>query len=232
MTPRTFDWGVNYDERSKDFPIRAVIRKAVKRKNRLWQVGPILDQGSEGACVGFGWTAEGLASPVRVNLSRLKVRAPKEPNKFAQYVYAFAKTIDEYDGVDYEGTSVLAGAKSMQTFGLLKEYRWAFSMNEVIDSIISKGPVVLGIPWYDGMYEAPGGVLKVSGENIGGHCILAVGYRVASPLAGGKDTVILQNSWGTEWGINGLAEIEVSELAKLVAEGEACLPIKRAFGIF
>ena len=226
---RKLDWTANYDERSRNLPIRGVIRKAVKRKNRLWQVGPILDQGQEGACVGFGWTAEALASPVRVDLNRIKTRAPKEPNKFAQYVYAFAKTIDEYEGVDYEGTSVLAGAKSMQTFRLLKEYRWAFSMDEIIDGIIAKGPVVLGIPWYDSMYEAPNGILKVSGEQVGGHCILAVGYKV---YPGGEDAVILQNSWGKDWGVNGLAEIKVSELAKLVAEGEACLPIKRAFGIF
>lgn len=226
---RKLDWAANYDERSRNFPIRGVIRKAAKRKNRLWQVGPILDQGSEGACVGFGWTAEGLASPVRVDLTRLKARAPKEPNKFAQYIYAFAKTIDEFDGVDYEGTSVLAGAKSMQTFGLLKEYRWAFSMDEVIDGILVRGPVVLGIPWYESMYEAPKGILKVSGEQVGGHCILAVGYKV---YPGGEDAVILQNSWGKSWGINGLAEIKVSELAKLLKDGEACLPIKRAFGIF
>lgn len=226
---RKLDWAANYDERSRNFPIRGVVRTAVKRKNRLWKVGPILDQGSEGACVGYGWTAEGLASPIRVDLKRLKVRAPKEPNEFARYVYAFAKTIDEFEGEDYEGTSVLAGAKSMQTFRLLKEYRWAFSMDEVIDGIIAKGPVVLGIPWYDGMYEAPGGILKVSGKVVGGHCILAVGYKV---YPGGEDAVILQNSWGTSWGVNGLAEIKVSELSKLVAEGEACLPIKRSFGIF
>ncbi len=229
---RKLDWRPRFDERSRNFPISAVVRKTVRRKNKLWKVGPILDQGFEGACVGFGWTAEALATPVAVNLSKVKARVPRQPQPFAQYVYKFAKTIDEWEGENYDGTSVLAGAKSMQTFSLLREYRWAFSMDEMVDGLISKGPVVLGIPWYEGMYEAPNGVLKVSGDNVGGHCILAVGYRVASSKAGGKDTVILQNSWGTSWGINGLAEIEVSELAKLLAEGEACLPIKRSFGIF
>lgn len=229
---RKLDWRPRFDERSRNFPVSAVVRKTVRRKDRLWKVGPILDQGSEGACVGFGWTAEALATPVAVNLSKVKARVPRQPQPFAQYVYKFAKTIDEWEGEDYDGTSVLAGAKSMQTFNLLKEYRWAFSIDEMVDGLISKGPVVLGIPWYEGMYEAPKGVLKVSGENVGGHCILAVGYRVASPKAGGKDTVILQNSWGKSWGINGLAEIEVSELAGLLKEGEACLPISRKFGIF
>lgn len=226
---RILDWGPRYDERSRNFPVRGIIRKAVRRKDRLWKVGPILDQGQEGACVGFGWTAEGLASPVRVDLKRIKARAPKEPNEFAKYVYAFAKTIDEYEGVDYDGTSVLAGAKSMQTFGLLKSYAWAFTVDEIVDAVIKKGPVVLGINWYDGMYEAPNGVLKVTGKHVGGHCILAVGYKVKPE----GDTVILQNSWGSEWGINGLAEISVADLARLMGEGgEACLPIKRAFGIF
>ena len=226
---RTFGWKPRFDERSRNFPVRGVMRSTVRKKNRLWKVGPILDQGQEGACVGFGWAAEAFASPVRVVLSRVKARVPREENAFAQYVYTFAKTIDEYEGVDYDGTSVLAGAKSMQTFSLVKEYRWAFSIQDVVDAVISKGPVVLGIPWYEGMYEAPGGVLKVSGKNVGGHCILAVGYNVKPD---GKDTVILQNSWGKDWGKDGLAEIEVSELEKLLAEGEACVPIKRAFGIF
>lgn len=226
---KRLDWKPRFDERSRKFPVSAVVRKAIRRRNKLWKVGPILDQGTEGACVGFGWTAEALASPVRVDLKRIKARAPKEPNAFAQYIYRFAKTIDEYEGEDYDGTSVLAGAKSMQTFSLLKEYRWAFSIGEMIDGLIAKGPVVLGIPWYEGMYEAPNGILTVSGESVGGHCILAVGYRV---YPSGEDAVILQNSWGTSWGINGLAEIKVSELEKLLKEGEACLPISRKFGIF
>ena len=229
---KRLDWKPRFDDRSRNFPISAVMRKAPKRKNKMWKVGQILDQGQEGACVGFGWTAEALASPVRVDLKRLKARAPKEPNAFAQYLYRFAKTIDEYEGEDYDGTSVLAGAKAMQTFALLKEYRWAFSFEEMLDGLIAKGPVVLGIPWYEGMYEAPNGVLKVSGENVGGHCILAVGYTVSSQKLGGRPSITLQNSWGKEWGINGLAEIEVSELEKLLREGEACLPISRKFGIF
>lgn len=226
---KRLDWAPRYDERSREFPIRAIVRKTIKRKNKLWKVGPILDQGQEGACVGFGWTAEALATPVPVNLQRIKARTPKDPTAFAQFLYRFAKTIDEYEGENYDGTSVLAGAKAMQTFALLKEYRWAFSFEEMVDGLISKGPVVLGIPWYESMYEAPNGVLKVSGELAGGHCILAVGYKV---YPGGEDAIILQNSWGKSWGINGLAEIKVSGLEKLLKEGEACLPISRKYGIF
>ena len=229
---RTLDWKPRFDERSKSFPVRGMLRKAPKRVNTLWLTGPILDQGKEGACVGFGWAAKVLADPFAVDLGKLttRVKVPRTPAPFARKIYAEAKKVDEYPGEDYEGTSVLAGAKVLQSYGVVKAYSWAFSVDEVIDGIISTGPVVLGINWYDGMYEAPNGVLTVSGPQVGGHCILAVGYNVSSKKAGGEATVILQNSWGRGWGVNGLAEIKVSELARLLNEqGEACLPLQGAY---
>lgn len=228
---KIFNWAPKFDERSKDFTIGELIKKRPVRRDKQWRSGQILDQGREGACVGFGWTAEALATPVPVNLAWLKVDAPRTPNEFAANVYHIAKTIDDYAGEDYDGTSVLAGAKVMQQFGLIKEYRWAFGIEDVIDSLLAKGPVVLGIWWYDGMYSAPNGVLKVSGKKVGGHCITAVGYKTAASSKTGEASIILQNSWGEDWGINGLAEISVKDLAALLKDGgEACVPIQRGFG--
>lgn len=117
----------------------------------------------------------------------------------------------------------------MQKAGIVASYSWAFSVNDIIDGIVAKGPVVLGIPWYEGMYEAPNGILSVSGEQVGGHCILAVGFVKGSKTFNGEDSVILQNSWGPSWGKQGLAEIRVSDLEKLFAEGEACFPSRRNY---
>lgn len=228
---KIFNWKPMFDERSKDFPIRAAIKERPKRKNKQWRSGEILDQGREGACVGFGWTAEALATPVAVDLTKIKADVPRTGNEFASNLYHVAKTLDDMAGEDYEGTSVLAGAKAMEQFGLIKEYRWAFGIEDVIDAILTKGPVVLGIYWYEGMYEAPEGILSVSGKIVGGHCITAVGFKTAASSVTGEDTIILQNSWGTDWGINGLAEIRVSELDKLLKNsGEACVPSRRSYG--
>lgn len=225
------DWGPNHDPRSRNFAISSLIKESPKRRNKLWRVGPTLNQGREGACVGFGWMAEALSTPVAVDLARMKYVVPQEPNAFARLIYRDAQYIDEWEGEDYEGTSVLAGAKIMKKYGTLKEYRWAFGIEDVIDTILAKGPVVLGIYWYSGMYNAPNGVLTVSGGIVGGHCILAVGYKLAKDSKTGKDSVILQNSWGTRWGINGLAEIPVDQLAFLLdKDGEACVPSKRSYG--
>ena len=227
---RVFNWRPEFDERSRNFPISAVVPQGI-RKNKLWRVGPILDQGQEGACVGFGWTAEVLATPVAVDLNKVKAAVPHDPTAFAQYVYHTAKTLDEWPGENYDGTSVLAGAKAIVGAGFMKEYRWAFGIDDVIDAIIHKGPVVLGIEWHDGMYEAPNGVLKVSGPVVGGHCIAAVGYRTAESAKAGVESVILQNSWGPNWGDHGLAEISKDDLAGLLSKnGEACVPSKRSYG--
>jgi hypothetical protein len=226
-----FNWKPTFDERSKDFPIRAAIPARPVRRTKKWRNGVILDQGREGACVGFGWTAEALSTPVAVDLKQLKADAPEDATAFAQAIYHRSKQIDPWEGEDYEGTSVLAGAKVMQELGLVKEYRWCFKIEDVIDALLTKGPVVLGIYWHESMYSAPEGILEVSGDIVGGHCITAVGFKLAKDSATGEDTIILQNSWGYSWGTWGLAEIRVRDLKALLDnDGEACVVTKRSYG--
>lgn len=225
------NWTPAFDERSKNFPVRAAIPARPKRRTKKWRNGVILDQGREGACVGFGWTAEALSTPVSVDLKRVKAEAPEDPTAFAHYVYNSAKKIDWWEGEDYEGTSVLAGAKVLKNLGLVKEYRWCFRIEDVIDAILTKGPVVLGIYWYDSMYETTDGILNVAGQVVGGHCITAVGFKLAKDSPTGEDTIILQNSWGCSWGTWGLAEIRVRDLKMLLDnDGEACVVTKRSYG--
>lgn len=228
---RTFDWRPEFDERSKLYPIRTMLPRVQNKTFTLWQNGEILDQGSEGACVGFGWTAEALAGPIQVDLNRVNGPMSKEPNRFANYVYKEAQKVDQWPGEDYEGTSVLAGAKIMMRYDVLHQYRWAFGIDDVVGALMSTGPVILGINWYSGMYRAPGGKLSISGNRVGGHAILAIGYNPASVAFGGKETIVLQNSWGKSWGIDGIAEITVEDLDRLLKEGgEACVPLIRGFG--
>jgi hypothetical protein len=225
------NWKPTFDERSKDFPLRAAIKERPTRRTKKWRNGVILNQGREGACVGFGWTAEALSTPIAVDLSRLKADAPDDPTAFAHHIYQRAKVLDMWEGEDYDGTSVLAGAKAMREAGLVKEFRWCFNIEDVIDAVLTKGPVVLGIYWYDSMYDAPEGIVSVSGKIVGGHCITAVGFKLAKDSPTGEDTIILQNSWGYNWGTFGLAEIRVSELASLLDNaGEACVVTKRSYG--
>lgn len=205
-----------FDPRSRNYPVTAVLPSSAKPRSYTWAGGPVSDQGQEGACVGHGWTSELTAKPKPVKLV-------EDPSAYAHALYKEAQTIDAYPGEDYSGTDVIAGAKVCQSRGFIKEYRWAFDFDDLVLALGYKGPAVLGIPWYNSMYNAPGGVVTVSGNVVGGHCILARGVNVK------KETVLLRNSWGSDWGNGGDAVISYADLRRLLTEGgEACVPVVRS----
>lgn len=223
---RTLDWKSSHDDRSLNYGIRPDIRSNIMPVRKMWDEGVVLDQGSEGACVGFGWMGEYLSQPV----------APEpQPdvqlaNSYAFTIYNDAKKIDEVPGENYQGTSVLAGAKVMKSRGFITEYKWCFSIDDIRDAIIQEGPVVIGIPWKDGMYKTdPNGVVKVSGKLVGGHCLVITGYDPEFQIGKRKYEVYRwRNSWGTNYGVNGSGYIKATDLAKLLrGVGEACVPIGR-----
>lgn len=213
----------SFDERSRRFGVRPKIG-TVDRKAKRWMAArQRVDQGAEGACVGFGWVNELLASPNRVHMYNAQ--------QTARDIYHEAQRIDEWPGEDYEGTSVLAGAKVVAGRGLMSEYRWAFGIDDVIDTLVTLGPVVLGINWYESMYETrPSGRVEVSGWNVGGHCITATGYDPSVRLPGESrfEAVRWRNSWGAGYGDTGDGWISVEDLERLLNEnGEGCVPIVR-----
>ena len=223
---RIFDREVRFDEKSRNFPIRSLLSGG-RLSNKIWKCVHHLDQGQEGACVGFAWTHELNAVPYQIRVV----------TNTAKTIYYAAQQWDQWAGTDYDGTSVLAGAKAVQSLGFMDEYRWAFGIDDVMGAISEHGPVVLGINWYEGMFNTnTGGFIAPTGNLAGGHAILAKGVVFREREEGSfwwKDLpepyIVLHNSWGTDWGINGDAKILKSDLAKLLNEqGEACVPVKRS----
>lgn len=210
-----------FDKRSKKFPIRAVIENDTPR-SYTWSCKKWLDQGTEGACVGFSLAHELAARPVIVD---------KVTPKFArESIYWEAQKIDEWAGGSYpgarpvyEGTSVLSGVKIVQKLGYVPEYRWAFGLEDLILAIGRKGPAVLGINWYENMFDTDAkGYVKVGGEIAGGHAILCNGVNIKNKY------FILHNSWGQDWGVNGEAKISWDDMDRLLNEGgEAVIPLSR-----
>lgn len=210
-----------FDARSKAYPVRKLV-EGKKPRSYTWKCGSWLDQGQEGACVGFAWTHELIAKPAVVE---------GVDGSFArEKIYWEAQKIDPWDGGSYpganpfyEGTSVLAGAKIVQKLGYIEEYRWAFSIEDLVLAVGFCGPAVLGIPWYGSMFDPYGcGHLHVEGAVAGGHAILCMGVDVRAK------TFKLHNSWGKKWGNDGEALIGWDELERLLNEGgEACIPIGR-----
>jgi hypothetical protein len=123
----------------------------------------------------------------------------------------------------YEGTSVLAGVKIAHAQGWFDEYRWAFSLDELIMGVGHNGPAVLGVAWYEGMYFPDAdGFVHIKGNRVGGHCILCNAVNVKHKY------FTLTNSWGAGWGMVGTCFISFDDMERLLAErGEAVFFIHR-----
>lgn len=203
---------VQFDERSREYPILALVDTR-KPRSYTWRCDVALDQGREGACTGFSrahWIA-----------GRPKER-PADA-KLARKIYKRAQQIDEWEGEDYSGSSVLAAVKAAAEMGYVKEYRWSFSLHDLAIGVSRHGPAVLGVNWYEGMY-APDhdGLIHVRGRRLGGHAILCNGVNVKAK------TFTLHNSWGPDWG-DGKGECEISwdDMDRLLHEdGEACFAVQ------
>lgn len=218
---RVLDYVPRLDERNNLHLVRHVMTAANANWGRSawWTGGRVLDQGAEGACVGFAVAGEYGASPVRGFIG----------NDLARFIYGRAKEIDEWEGVDYEGTSVRAGMLVGRERGWWDGFRWAKNMDELLVGLQNWGPVVVGVEWKEGMYETrKDGIVRAEGEVVGGHAILITGY---SPRYGSHGKRFRwRNSWGPSYGVNGNGYISPADLEKILfgAGGEAAVIEKRS----
>ncbi len=231
---RTLDYRIGgpLDPRNKNYRVGAANPELMQR-SRYWVPGPVLDQGREGACVGFGVVAEALASPVRVKAFRTRdpLYLTTNPDLAARDVYRTAQAIDPWPETHEggaEGTSVLAGMKVGQERGWWSGYRWALNMAE-LRAALEEGPVVIGVEWRSGMYDTDeDGFVFCTGPVVGGHCLLITGY---SPNYKGSGRAFRwRNSWGHSYGRNGNGYIHPDQLDSVLfqAGGEASVPVGRA----
>jgi hypothetical protein len=227
---RVFDRVVQFDDKSRSFPVRSVL-PTKKMRSYTWQCDRFNDQGTEGACVGFAWGHE---------LSAIPFKAPMSAGDSKQIYYDAREFFDPWPGEAYQGTSVLAGCKAVQKWGYMREYRWGFGLEDVTRSVGSLGPGVAGINWYSMMNNTDiNGFIHKGGFIQGGHAIMVRGVRVIL-LPGLKDRTnfanvdkinsyfILHNSWGESWGMKGLCKISFLDFEALLHEaGEFVIPTIR-----
>lgn len=220
---RLLTWRSRHDERSRAFGVRATLPGSAPVQDRLWPVGPVLDQGTEGQCVGCA-----VVDAVNV---MVKIAHPGPPQEYdledATAIYHRAQQLDEVPGEAYSGTSVLAGMKAAVEAGLFGGYLWAFGTRDIAQAVLQRGPVVIGVPWLSGMYETgPGGLVTLAGDDTGaGHCLAVVGMKRTGPQGQPGPFFVWQNSWGPGYGDGGLGFIHHRDLARLLhGRGEAAIP--------
>lgn len=152
------------------------------------------DQGSTSQCVIYSWLHAIHDGPV----------TPKHPVK-SSYVkpivlpdtlYQEGQGIDGTPIGDVEsGLTCEAGARVMRNHGLIGEYRWAETVDEIVKWLLTVGPVLRGSNWYwDDFEPSPSGLLTLTGGIAGGHQTKGDGADRDQEL------VWFKNSWGRVWG--------------------------------
>ena len=211
------------DERDAEYPVAAVLptESTTGIKRRHWWDGAWSgNQGQTPQCVAYSlahWVNDGPALHSMFHSRR--------PGFDLRELYCEAQKIDPWPGDcsnhQYDGTSVRAGAKVLQRWGLIQEYRWATTIDEVVRTLLEHGPVVAGTWWYQGMfYPNVEGIITPSGARDYGHAYLLNGVDLETGL------IRIKNSWGPYWGIGGSAYISIEHMDHLLKlYGEVCVPI-------
>jgi Papain family cysteine protease len=192
---------------------------------------PVLDQGEEGACTGFG-----LATVVHY-LLRQRAVTPDNTQVSARMLYAMARRYDEWPGEAYEGSSCRGAMKGWHKHGVCAGRLWkhdpaktdnTLSSARAADALARPLGAYFRVNHKDlvamhtaiaetGILYASGrvhegwqrveadGVIKFSAKDkiLGGHAFALVAYDA--------DGFWLQNSWGPNWGRKGLAHIAYSD---------------------
>lgn len=218
---------VNHDPRSKNFPAQP--RKLLRPRSRLHELrAPALRQGDIGSCVGH--TAAQWLNCTVTKHNRKRGFMPGRPTNRTKYLddhnartlYSNATIFDQFGGVyppDDTGSSGLGGAKALQKFGFITEYRHVFDFPTLIAVVIDQ-PVMLGINWYEGMYDPDDhGVIRPTGSVEGGHEILVRGIDLQ------RKRFRLRNHWGVDWGIKGDCYLDFADMERLMNEqGDVTVP--------
>jgi C1A family cysteine protease len=209
---RKFDWISEHDTRNNEFAVSKMAQmvSAAPRERKWVLSNPVLDQGSEGACVGHGVSNILSGYP---NYNRFK-----RPQVIAFGIYHAARFVDEFPGEADDGTSVLAGMKVAKEFGLTAGYHWANTLPELKTAVLSVAPVAIGVNWYANMMSTDkNGLVHVSGNVVGGHCVCVYGYEHV-PFS--QDMHFrFRNSWSAQWGIGGDGFISEPDMVTLLNQG-------------
>ena len=190
---------------------------------------PLLDQGREGACTGFG-----LATVAHYLLRRRRVR----PDRIAvspRMFYELAKRYDEWPGEEYEGSSARGAMKGWHKHGVCAENAWPYDPSRpdrrltdarsadalarplgayfrvnhkdlvAMHSALAEVGILYATARVHAGWQEVGadGLIPFRAELLGGHAFAVVAFD--------EQGFWIQNSWGADWGHHGFARVSYDD---------------------
>ena len=193
---------------------------------------PILDQGQEGACTGFG-----LATVVNYLLNSFKHASYRDRTEVSpRMLYEMARRYDEWPGEKYEGSSARGAMKGWHKHGVCSSKLWPYKTARIknedltkersddarnrllgaylrvnhldlvaMHSAICEAGVLYATGQVHSGWDKVGadGIIRHEKEIEGGHAFAIVAYD--------RNGFWIQNSWGADWGRNGFARISYDD---------------------
>ena len=208
------------DERDKQFQLRSALPIEAPNINYKywWSSGWWGNQGRTSQCVAYSWAHWLAEGPLTQGAKRKGTKSSIDTT----YLYNEAQKNDDWEGEEYNGTSVRAGAKILKREGYISSYNWAWDIDTIKTALLTAGPLVVGTVWtHDMFFPNEKGIITATGENLGGHAYLLDGINIKKKL------IRIKNSWDREWGKKGFAYISFDDMTKLISQyGEACLAVE------
>jgi hypothetical protein len=197
----------SWDTKNENYPVAALLDPSAALVSKNWPLAQRVNQGNEPKCVGASLAQELSSEPVVIPISH-----PYTMDN----IYNLAQKLDEWAGEGYAGTSLLAGLKALKQYGYLGEYRWAASVEDVLQSLSQLGPVIMAGPWLSGMFTPDAqGYVNVTGT--GGNTGHA--YMLGAVDAPTGDTTLKQ-TWGPNWSVMGWdAKLRADSIRQLLSMG-------------
>ena len=189
----------------------------------------ILDQGTEGACTGFGLAA------VANYLVHTRSDATDKTKVSARMLYEMARRYDEWPGEDYSGSSARGAMKGWHKHGVCSDSKWGYEPRadpetltaaRIVDAVarplgayfrvnhkdlvaMHSAITEVGILYATAVVHSgwgnltPEGYIPFDNKYPGGHAFAIVAYD--------EKGFWIQNSWGESWGLDGFARISYDD---------------------
>jgi hypothetical protein len=194
---------------------------------------PVLDQGQQGSCTGFG-----LATVANYLLRCRKV--DRDPRKVSpRMLYEMARRYDEWPGTQYSGSSARGAMKGWQKHGVCAETHWPYRLADegkeaepftevrardatrrplgayarvnhrdlvaMHTAITEAGVLYATAQVHSGWsrVDRKTGAVQMDDTIEGGHAFAIVGYD--------ETGLWIQNSWGRGWGLEGYGHISYDD---------------------